>query len=71
MNTKQIKWSLEKSISLIKYAAINYPLSEQQWEVIKEQVEDYIKESKNNPEFKQAMIKTIDLIGFFDEVSNT
>lgn len=63
MNPKQIKWTLEKCNNLIGLA--KYPLTEEVSQRIKDTAEIYFKESKENPEFKLAVVNTL---GFIDNI---
>ena len=64
MNPKQIKWTLEKCNNIIGIA--KYPLTEDISQRIKDISEMYLKEAKENPEFKVAMLNTLELINNID-----
>lgn len=65
MNPKQIKWTLEKCNNLIGLA--KYPLNEEISQRIKDTAEIYLKESKENSEFRLAVVNTLEFINNIDK----
>lgn len=65
MNPKQIKWTLEKCNNLIGLA--KYLLNDEISQRIKDTAEIYLKQSKENPEFRLAIINTLEFINNIDK----